>query len=171
MTRIHLRSACFALLLALSASLAFAEEAATADAAVIDAGGEIAKPLKLTAEDLAQLPHTRVHAKAHDVEGDYDGVLLSVLMRALGAPSGDALRGPSLALYVRIRGADGYTAVFALGELDASIGNANVILADRRDGQPLDAKEGPFRVIAVADRRPARWVRQVVAIDVLKAAE
>ena len=112
-----------------------------------------------------------MHAKAHDVEGDYDGVLLSVLLRALGAPNGEALRGPGLALYVRIRGADGYRAVFALGELDSSIGKANVILADRRDGQPLDASEGPFRIIAAGDRRPARWVRQVVAIDVLKAAD
>ena len=171
MAHIDFRSACFALLLALSAGVALAQDATAPAPAVIAAGGEIAKPLELTAADLAQLPHTRVHAKAHDVEGDYDGVLLSVLLRALGAPSGEALRGPNLALYVRIRAADGYRAVFALGELDASIGNANVILADRRDGQPLDAKEGPFRIIAVADKRPARWVRQVVAIDVLKAAE
>ena len=166
MTRNHLRGACLALLLAFSVGAAFAE-----DTAVIAAGGEIAKPLKLTAEDLAQLPHTRVHAKLHDVEGDYDGVLLSVLLRALGAPNGEALRGPSLALYVRIRGADDYRAVFALGELDASIGNANVILADRRNGEPLDANEGPFRIIAAGDKRPARSVRQVVAIDVLKAPD
>jgi hypothetical protein len=166
MTGNLLRGACLALVLAFSVGRACAE-----DAAVIAAGGEIAKPLKLTAEDLAQLPHTRVHAKAHDVEGDYDGVLLSVLLRALGAPNGEALRGPDLGLYVRIRGADGYRAVFALGELDASIGNANVILADHRDGQPLDANEGPFRIVAAGDKRPARWVRQVVAIDVLKAAD
>jgi hypothetical protein len=171
MAHLNFRGACFALLLAFAASIAVAREDAASSAPVVAFGGEIAKPLELGAADLAQLPHTRVHAKAHGEEGNYDGVLLSVLLRAIGAPSGEAVRGPNLALYVRVRAADGYRAVFALGELDSSIGNANVILADRREGQPLDAKEGPFRIIAVADQRPARWVRQVVAIDVLKAPE
>jgi len=44
-----------------------------------------------------------------------------------------------------------------------------VILADSHDGKPMDTKEGPFRIIASGDKRPARWVRKVTAIDLLRA--
>lgn len=44
-----------------------------------------------------------------------------------------------------------------------------MILADTRDGKPLDAKEGPFRIIAADEKRPGRWVRNVNAIDIMRA--
>ena len=142
---------------------------APAAAVAVDIGGEIAKPLHLSTADLTKLPHTRLHAKAHDIEADWDGVPLIDLLRTAGAPIGDALRGPNLKLYVRISAADGYRAVFSLAELDPGIGGAVAILADRRDGKPMDDKEGPLRIIVPADKRPARWVRQVVAIDLLRS--
>jgi len=33
----------------------------------------------------------------------------------------------------------------------------------------LAAKDGPFRVVAPGEKRPARWIRQVTAIDLLRA--
>ena len=33
-----------------------------------------------------------------------------------------------------------------------------------RDGKPLDAKQGPLRLIVPDESRPARWIRQVVRI-------
>ncbi len=39
------------------------------------------------------------------------------------------------------------------------------IPADKRDGKPLNAKEGPF--VAPGDTRAARWVRQVIALKVI----
>lgn len=59
--------------------------------------------------------------------------------------------------------------MFSLAELDPAMHDGLVLLADRRDGAALDAKQGPFRLVAAGDKRPARWVRQVVAIDVLAA--
>lgn len=44
-----------------------------------------------------------------------------------------------------------------------------MILADTRDGKPLDAKEGPFRIIAADEKCPGRWVRNVNAIDIMRA--
>ena len=137
----------------------------------VEIGGEIVRHEHLTIDELAKLPHVHVHASAHGVDADWDGVPLIEILRAAGAPGGDTLRGPALALYVRISAADGYRVVFALAELDPSTGNAQAILADRRDGKPLGADDGPLRVIVPGDKRPARWVRQVIAIDLLKAAD
>src|SRR5262249_62182964 len=100
---------------------------------------------------------------------DWDGVPLIEILKSAGAPTGEALRGPALSLYVVVGAADHYRAVFALGELDPSTGNRQAILADRKDGKPLDDKDGPLRVIVPDDKRPARWVRQVIAIDLLRA--
>ena len=161
--------------LAMTASLLLALTATARDAGPapshVDIGGEVAKPLHLSADDLAKLPRTRVHASAHGTEGDWEGVALIELMRAAGAPIGEALRGANLRLYLRIDAADGYRAVFALAEIDPGIGGAQAILADRRDDKPLAADEGPLRIVVPGDKRPARWVRQVVAIDLLRAPD
>jgi DMSO/TMAO reductase YedYZ molybdopterin-dependent catalytic subunit len=178
---VHVRASRFAYvlvtLLACVCGLAHADGHASASAAPppsvapdgVDVGGEIAKPTHLTLAALAAIPHVKLHASAHGVEGDWDGVPLIEILRAAGAPGGETLRGPALALYVRITAADGYRAVFALAELDPSTGDAQAILADRHDGKPLDANEGPLRVIVPHDKRPARWVRQVIAIELLRA--
>ncbi|ANB17514.1 molybdopterin-dependent oxidoreductase [Dokdonella koreensis] len=145
--------------------------AAVPAATAIAVGGEVAKPLRLDVAALAALPRVQVKASAHGTEGVWDGVPLVEVLRAAGAPLGETLRGPNLRLYVRIRAADGYRVVFALAELDPKFRDDGVILADRRDGKPLAADEGPFRIIAPREARPGRWVRQVVAIDVLRAPE
>ena len=44
-----------------------------------------------------------------------------------------------------------------------------IILADKRDGKPLAATEGPFRIVAPGDKRPARWIRQVTAFRIIVA--
>lgn len=136
---------------------------------ILTIGGEVAKPLRLDAASFAKLPHKQVEASDHGKAGHWQGVALVDLLRDAGVPIGEALRGANLALYVRVSAADGYRVVYALAELDPGFRDSEVIVADRRDGKPLDAKEGPFRIIAVGEKRPARWVRQVTAIDVLRA--
>jgi hypothetical protein len=131
------------LLVSLACACAYAKDPAPARATGIDVGGEIVRHQHLTPGDLAKLPHTKVHASAHGVEGDFDGVPLIEILRAGGAPTGETLRGPALALYVRITAADGYRVVFALAELDPGTGNRTAILADRKNGQPLDHKGRP----------------------------
>jgi hypothetical protein len=43
---------------------------------------------------------------------------------------------------------------------------SEVLVADTVDGVPIDAKRGPFRLIAPHDKRPARWVRMLKSIKV-----
>ena len=52
-----------------------------------------------------------------------------------------------------IEAADGYKVLFALAELDPDFAPREIILADTRDGKPLDAKEGPFRVVVPGDKK------------------
>jgi hypothetical protein len=66
-----------------------------------------------------------------------------------------------MATYVLVEAEDGYRVVFSLAELDSGILDSDVLVADTKDGAPMDAKLGPFRLVAPHDKRPARWVRMV----------
>jgi DMSO/TMAO reductase YedYZ molybdopterin-dependent catalytic subunit len=145
--------------------------AAPTTSATITVGGKVTTPLVLDAAALAAMPRATVEASAHGVEGEWSGVPLVEVLRAAGAPLGDALRGGNLALYVRISAADGYRVVYALAELDPKFRDDGVLLVDTHDGKPLDADSGPFRLVAPAEKRPGRWVRQVTRIDVLESAD
>jgi hypothetical protein len=123
----------------------------------------------ITAADLEGLPRHEVHASAHRVTGRYAGVALGDVLRLVGRAVGDSLRGARVADYVLVEAADGYRVVFALAELDTSFTDRTVLLADRKDGVPLAANEGPFRIVVPGERRPARWVRQVTRISVIAA--
>jgi hypothetical protein len=124
---------------------------------------------RFDAAALAKFPQQTVHAEAHGKTVICDGAALIDVLTAAGAPHGDALRGASLALYVRVSAADGYRAVFALAELDSGFRDLIPIITNHCDGAPLDAKDGPFRLVVPGEKRPARWVRQVTAIDLLRA--
>jgi len=98
------------------------------------------------------------------MSGKLSGVSLADVLRLVDVPHGDSLRGPALATYVVIEAGDGYRALFALAELDAGFTDKVVLLADRKDGAALSAKDGPFQLIVPDEKRPARWVRQVKRI-------
>jgi hypothetical protein len=118
---------------------------------------------------LDKLPQQKVHAEAHGTAVDCSGPNLIDVLAQIGVVTGEALRGKNLSLYVRISAADGYRVVFALAELDPGFRDSVPVLTHECNGKPLDAKEGPFRMIVPGEKRPARWIRQVTAIDVLRA--
>lgn len=140
-----------------------------AQAAIVKILGDVPKPLTLTASDLASMPRTRINASAHNQTGTYEGVSMRELLTRAGVPAGDALRGAELAKTVLVTGADGYRASFALVEFDPGFTDRVAILADRKDGAVLDGNAAPFQVILADEKRPARWVRQVVSIEVRAA--
>ncbi len=82
------------------------------------------------------------------------------------APAGSAaLLGLGAATIV-VRGRDGARAAFRSSELIDADGDPRVFLVDRRSGLPLVAPEGPFRVVSPHDSTHARWIEDVVEIDV-----
>jgi hypothetical protein len=128
--------------------------------------------LKLKVADLKSMPRTTVtvhneHSKADET---YAGVRLADVLGKLGAPLGHDLRGVALSGYIVATGSDGYVAVIALAEADPTFHSGEVIVADTMNGQPLDAKSGPFKLVVTEDKRPARWVRNLVSIE-LKSAK
>jgi DMSO/TMAO reductase YedYZ molybdopterin-dependent catalytic subunit len=133
-------------------------------------GGDVPRALELTAAELARLPRQTVRAKGHDgKESAFEGVPLVEVLKAAGVRFGTDLRGPALATYLLVEASDGYRVVFALPELDPASTDGVVLLADRRDGVPLDGKEGPLRLIIPHEKRHSRWVRQVIALKLKRA--
>ena len=130
--------------------------------------GAVSTPLTLTVADLKKMPRTTLHVEnPHDKNSEaYEGVLLEELLRRAGAPHGEQIRGPVMTTYIVAEATDGYRVLFALAELDGDFMNSEVLVADTLDGAPIDAKRGPFRLIAPHDKRPARWVRMLKSITV-----
>jgi len=131
---------------------------------VIDVEGHTAT---LTAAQISNMPHTTVKVLDHDVPAQFEGVSLASLISSAGVPLGDKLRGSRMTDVLMVEAADGYKVVFALAEIDPAFAVRDIILADKRDGKPLDAKEAPFRIVAPGDKRGARWVRQVTALRLI----
>jgi len=123
-----------------------------------------AEPAQLTAELLAGLPERKAVLNAHGKTQACEGPALVDVLARLGLPQGEKLRGAALAQTIVVRAKDGYEVAFSLGELDPLLGNAPVIVATRCDGQAIAPGEGPFRLIAASDKRPARSVRMASSI-------
>lgn len=122
----------------------------------------------LTPADLGALPRQqlRLAGEKPSDSATVAGVTLWEVLQRSGVPSAEASGRQRAAIYVRVVGADGQTAFFALAELDPGFTRRTVLLADERDGHALDASEGPWRVIAPDDMRHARWIRGLVRVDV-----
>jgi DMSO/TMAO reductase YedYZ molybdopterin-dependent catalytic subunit len=134
-------------------------------------GGAVQTPLRLTAADLKKMPRktltvTNPHSQKKET---YEGVALEEILRKAGAPNGEQMRGPAMTTYVVFEAADGYRVIFSLAELDSSILDSDAIVADTMDGAPLPEKVGPFRLIAPREKRPARWIRMLKSITVVRA--
>ena len=125
-------------------------------------------PVTITAEDLAKLPRHSAVLNDHGKQVHYEGVLLQNVLARGGIDFGKGLRGKQMSTYVAVLASDGYEAVFALADLDPTIGNSGILVADQHQGQPLGEKEGPLRIIVPHDQRPARSVRLVREIDVVQ---
>ena len=122
-----------------------------------------------TTATLAPLPHVTitVHNEHTKADETYSGVPLIALLTPLGLS--DKPRGKQLRLYVVAAGSDGYEAVYSIGEITPDVHDSTVMVADTEDGLPI-AADGPLKLVATGEKRPARWVRNLVTIDV-KAAD
>jgi DMSO/TMAO reductase YedYZ molybdopterin-dependent catalytic subunit len=138
---------------------------------VVKITGELRTPMVLSIDDLARFTQINVTRKDHDGKDyTYKGVPLEMILQKAGVTLGKNLRGKNLAKYVLIEAADGYKVVFALAELDEEFTDRPIILATEIDGKPVPAAEGPFRIIVQGEKKPARCIKQVIAIKVLSAS-
>jgi len=143
----------------------------TATAAELRISGAVSSPLILTVADLKKMPRKTLSVvNPHGKKETYEGVLLEELLRRAGVAQGEQLRGASMASYVIAEAEDGYRVVFSLAELDSGILGSEVIVADTMDGAPLSGQLGPFRLVAPHEKRPARWVRMLKSLTVVRAS-
>ena len=150
--------------LLLLASALFVPAAMAQTLQVVDVEGH---STNFTAAQIENLPHVTIDTLDHDKPVEFRGVAVSALLSRSGIQLGDSMRGPHMTEALLAEAADGYKVVFALTEFDPAFATREIILADRRDGKPLDAKEGPFHIVASGDKRPARWIRQVTTLKVV----
>jgi DMSO/TMAO reductase YedYZ molybdopterin-dependent catalytic subunit len=138
--------------------------------AALRVAGNVRTPFALSLTDLKNMPRQTLkvvnpHSKKTEV---YQGVALEDLLRKAGVPQGQQLRGKAMATYVLATASDGYRVVFSLAELDSSFMDSDVIVADTLNGAPLGPNEGPLKLVAPHDKRPARWIRMVKSLTVLE---
>jgi ABC-type molybdate transport system substrate-binding protein len=96
-------------------------------------------------------------------QSEWTGPLLWDVLTASGAL--DGIKPPDqVRLAVRVTGADGYTAVIAMGEIAPPFAGRPVQIADRMNGEPLP--DHSLRLVVPGDKRGGRSVRDVVRIDV-----
>jgi hypothetical protein len=121
-----------------------------------------------TAATLAALPHKTItvyneHAKANQI---YSGVELIDLLKPLGVP--EKPHGKEFRLYLVAEGSDGYQVVYSIGEVTPDVRDGTVLVADALGGKPI-GETGPLQLVLTGEKRPARWVRNLVAIHVRTA--
>ena len=134
-------------------------------AAFLDVVTAAGKSVPITDAAFKRLPRRVVEMK--DPKGIpviYEGVPLAAVLGEAGIKLGKDLRGPRLANYLLAECQDGYRVAFSLAELDPSLTDQLVLLADVRNGLPLDTLEGPYRIIVPHERIPSRWARQVTRL-------
>jgi hypothetical protein len=127
-----------------------------------------APPTTISQETLRKLPRHTAVLNDHGKEVHFEGVLLRDVLIQNGVPLDNKLRGKQLATYISALANDGYQIVFGLAEFDPTITDGDILLADKRDGQPLAATEGPLRIIVPHDKRPARSLKMLRELDVIE---
>jgi len=127
---------------------------------------ETGKQTALTRADIEALPHIKVTTQSPD-SSSYDGVALKTLLEKAGVEFGHSLRGKRMASCLLVEAADGYRVVIALPEIDPDFNDKQVVLALSQNGKPLDAKDGPYRIVIPDEKRMARWVKQVTTLKIV----
>jgi len=140
--------------------------------AVIKVEGEVVKTLSISISDFAKMPHVEQNMKDRDGKIQlYSGVPVIELLKEAGVTLGKELKGENLTKYMLVRASDGYEVLFSLAELDPVFTNKVIILADKKDGKPLEDGIGPFRLVVPDENRPARSVHEVSNLIIRFAKE
>lgn len=129
------------------------------------------KPTTLSIADLKAMPQKTisVHNEHTKTEETYSGVLLGELLAKYGLPVDKTTHRTMLRSYIVAEGNDKYWVLYSVTEIEGSEHNADVIVATNMNGKPL-GEDGQFKLVDSSDKRPERWVRNLISITV-KSAE
>src|SRR5215471_10408324 len=93
--------------------------------------GDVQHSRTFQEQEWKQLKHVSLTAtNAHDKKtATFSGVPLRDLLKDAGVPSGENLRGKAFSTTIVVSATDGYQVAFSIAELDASVGNLQVLVA------------------------------------------
>ncbi|XHM92712.1 molybdopterin-dependent oxidoreductase [Peterkaempfera sp. SMS 1(5)a] len=141
--------------------------AAAGPLARMELTGDLARPVRLTVPDLCAWPQHRIRvsfecATSGIQHHHFQGPLLHDVLSDAGPGFDPARRKDRLRFLIAVTGADGHRALLSWGEIDPDFGRAQVLLAARADGTPLD-RLGP-QLVLPQDRCGARHISGITAI-------
>lgn len=130
------------------------------------------KTSTVTLQELAAMPQksVKVHNEHTKKDETYTGVLLSDLLAKYGFVIGPSSHRAMLHSYVIAEGTDKYWVLYSTTEIEGSEHDADVIVATSVDGAPL-GEDGQLKLVASADKKPQRWVRNLTAIRLVKVSD
>lgn len=135
----------------------------------ISFSGDMPNPFELSLKELKSMPQSEVSGKDRDEEvHSFQGVLLIDLLKKGGMKFGTALKGINQAQYLLVEAADGYKVIFSLPEIDPEFSGKQILIAHSRDGVALEEGVGPFRFVVPEEKLHARWIREVVAVKLVR---
>ena len=111
------------------------------------------------------MERTTVITGDRGIKTTFEGVAMRDVLTKAGIKLGEALKGKALAQVVLATAKDGYQVAYAIAELDAAFTDQIVLVADTRDNRPLIADSGPLQIVVPLDKRAARWMRQVIKLE------
>lgn len=131
--------------------------------------GAVTHPLTLSAEDLATLPQSDVaitYLTGHGPESaTYSGVAIWTILEKAGLDAINKDKATRTAHVLWLTASDGYRVAIALGELDPLQEGKLALVALKRDGQPIAAKD-MFRIALPGDKHGARNMHALTHIEV-----
>ena len=142
-------------------------QAADAPSGELSLTGRVAHPQQFDFVKLRALPSQDVQVMFDTEPGpeqaDFTGVALWALLGKAGGID-DKTKGAVLRHTIKVTGRDGYFVVLSTGEIAPDFGAKPALIAYQRAGEAAGASG--FRLVMPGDKRSARYVRDVVAIDV-----
>ena len=111
----------------------------------------------------------KVHNEHTKMDENYSGVELSDLLAKAGFAVSATNHRTMLRSYLQAEGTDKYWVLYSLTEVLGSEHEGDVIVATSMDGKGLGA-DGELKLVSTGDKKPQRWVRNLMAIT-MKSAE
>ena len=137
-------------------------KAAPAKSLAVKLGGKVKTPAAYALAELKALPAVVVETQYEgQAKAQWKGASLRALLDKAGIVDEEG-PGANLRHLILARGADGYAAGIAIGEIDPRFEGKAVIIAYEQDGKPLDS----LRLVVPGDAHPGRAVHDLADVTV-----
>jgi hypothetical protein len=125
------------------------------------------KTTTFSVADLNAMPQKtiKVHNEHTKADETYTGPALGDVLAKAGFTLSQTTHHEMLRSYVQAEGTDKYWVIYSLTEVEPSEHDGDVIVATGMNGAGLGA-DGAFKLISSEDKKPQRWVRNLMAITV-----